>query len=233
MGDDFTGEDNFEGTPPSDDAFVDTDDSLDDPNSVQGLKKAVVAERRKRQGLEERLAGIESRADEAYKKTLLYDSLIESSRQQSQPQYDPNDIPTIADVQRLTEQAVSRVETTARDREVQAMIEAAKKAHPDFVEKVKLAKQIAAENPGLDAAIMLVKNPALAAYQLGLTHPSVNPREAEKAAQKLKETVDKNLQSQSTLGKVGSGGGQDQRAAKMPEPGSPAFEAMIHKAKGY
>lgn len=233
MGDEFSGEDVQEDvTPTSEDDAVEGSEQTGEPNEVRGLKDALVAERRKRQDLERRVNDAEVRAEEAYKKTLLYDNLIEQSRQAAQgPAYDPGDIPTFADVEKMNQQALRRVEETVRDREVQMMVAQERRDHADWDEKFEIAKRVAADNPGLDAVIMNAKNPAKVAYLVGKAH-SLTGKEGEKAAQELKRTVDKNLQSQSTLGKVGSGG-QVQKNEKLPEPGTKEFQALITKVKGY
>jgi hypothetical protein len=230
MGDEeLTGEKDQDGASPASEELDGVVETVDPAKEINGLKQAYIAERNKRQEVEKRLQRTEIQADEAYKKTLLYDSLIEQSRHQ-EPQYDPGDIPTFADVERITQENLRKAEQSVRDSEINQMVERERAAHPDWDDMFEIAKRVADETPGLDAVIMKTKNPARTAYKLGQAH-SLTGKKGEEAAQKLKETIDKNLKS-STLGTVGSGG-QGTPKAKMPEPGTPEFQARINKIKGY
>lgn len=108
---------------------------------ANGLLKALTAERKKRQGLEEQLS--------QYQQNLQSQSYVPETYEQAPPQ-----VSTEAE-QRLNNRLIAMSEMQV------------KSTHPDYDEKFNVFAAEATANPALYESVMSSDHPALAAYQAG------------------------------------------------------------------
>lgn len=121
--------------------------SVEKPDEASGYKTAMLAERRKRQEVEDRLRQIEQQNQTPKKEESIYD--------------DPDG---------FVASRVNQVEQKMTVRILQMSEETAREQFPDYDEKINAFNEAAERNPALMKQMVNSTNPARFAYQTGETY---------------------------------------------------------------
>jgi len=160
-----------------------------------GQLQALFAERKERQKLE---------AERDFLKQM-----ISQPAKPQEPEYDPEELVTHANVANLLDKRFTHIEQKFRQNEIYQMEVAARQKYPDFDEVFLLTEEIAKNTPGLGSTILNAPNPAEVAYALGKSHPSYLQKQISKSTSQVADKINSNLNTPPTLGSMSGSGVKD------------------------
>lgn len=173
--------------------------SSDAGQESEGLKQAMIAERRKAQAMAAELESAR-RAAEFYRNMAMQDGA-------RQPGIDPDGVPTAGQVNEIVQQHIAPIVQEQRQRELARMDAEMREKYPDYDEVFQNTLDMTSrpENEGLAEAILKTANPAMTAYMLGKTSPNFEQSNKKRVAQNVAKKIEENLNKQKTLSDVGGG----------------------------
>lgn len=172
-----------------------------DQGQVQQPEKTVPLaaledERRKRQQYE--------REAEIYRKKA--EILEQGTQQPSVPEYDPEDVPTYRDMERILKEREAQLRQENRQTQIALMVQEAKRKYADYDKSYELAMKLVENNPDAANVIMASANPAEAIYNYGKTHPEFVTHNQSQAVKEVVDQINANANAPRTLSDVGGGG---------------------------